>query len=177
MLARPVVPHSFPSVHGLLSSVYPQTGAYPNAVSQVRSFSTANARNASKLGATAPAASANLDLGMDLSMNRPRTGAWRRRTNTIAQPVAALRDASDHASIDLSFASAGSDSGANEFASLAESFFSRAGGNWELEFTTLACEQKEAQQAAQQEFLSEPSPSVRDFAFALMLARGASFSH
>jgi hypothetical protein len=139
-------------------------------MSQVRSFSTAYFRNTSKLGATAPAASANLDLGMDLSMNRPLT-------NTIAQPVAALRDASDHASIDLSFASAGSNSGANEFASLAESFFSRAGGNWELEFTTLACEQKEAIFLAQQEFLSEPSPCVRDYAFALMIARGASFSH
>ena len=139
----------------------------PNATSQVRSYSTTYFRNVSKVGATAPAASAHLDLGMDLSMNRPLT-------NTIAQPVAALRDGSDHASIDLSFASEGRNFGAKEFAILAESFLSRAGGNWELEFTTLACEQQELQQ---QEFLSEPSPSGRDFAFALMLARGASFSH
>jgi len=143
-----------------------QTDAYPNATSQVRSYSTTYFRNVSKVGATAPAASANLDLGMDLSMNRPLT-------NTIAQPVAALRDGLDHASIDLSFASEGRDFGAKEFASLAESFFSRAGGNWELEFTTLG----EQQELQQQEFLSEPSPSGRDFAFALMLARGASFSH
>lgn len=138
--------------------------ADPNAIFQVRSFSTAQA---SKLKATAPAASANFDLGMDLSMNRPRSNIA-----AAAQPVAALRNID--ASVDLSFSPAG-DSGAQELASLAASVLSRAGGNWELEFTTLACQMKAAQQEA-----SRAAELVRDeeeHAFALMLARGASFSH
>jgi len=149
---------------------------HPKPCLQVRHLSSSASAPA---GTTqAQALNINAALGMDLTFSRPNrsapSAAEERKT------AKANLDASALAAMDLSFsvpvnadAVAAQSRDAAQLVDMAESVLRSASSNWELEFTMQACEQKKAQDRAQ----GSSSASAKDFAMALLLARGASFSN